>query len=273
MKPQAKPLLYFIFIYIFSINLSFPEERSTWLELKGGHFIIYFEKDEVMAKDILDKAELYYKEIADDLSYARHSKFWLWEDRVKIYIFPDRISYLSSTRQPEWSGGFADYNNKQIITYRSDKEFLDSFLPHEIAHLILRDYIGFNPEIPLWVDEGVAQWAEAQKRKETEKRLKHIIEEKKLIPLHKFTKMDIRAQRNPNLVELYYMQSASLVGFLIEKYGLDTFIELCRNLRDGKSLKDALRLSTSSKIKDLDELEKEWIKHVLVKNVEEGRSD
>lgn len=268
MKSHSKILLFVLINLVLSLSLifCFSSEQLNWQGLKGDHFIVYYEKDETLAKEVLDKAEVYYKKIADDLGYARHSKFWLWEQRVKIYICQNRIEYLISTHQPQWSGGFADYKNKQIITYRWDEGFLDSFLPHEIAHLILRDFIGFNPEIPLWLDEGVAQWAEVAKRKETEQMMKKVIEENKFIPLREFTKMEIRASSDTNLAKLYYMQSVSIVEFIIERFGPDTLRELCRQLRDGKSLPQALRFSTSAKIKDLDDLEEGWVKYVLAKN-------
>lgn len=267
MKPRSR-LLYalIIFLVFFFSCICFSDENLNWQELKGDHFIVYFEKDEMLAKDVLDKAEDFYKKIADDLGYARYSKFWLWEERVKIYICQNRIEYLISTHQPAWSGGVADYANKQIVTYRWDEGFLDSFLPHEIAHLILRDFIGFNPEIPLWLDEGVAQWAEVEKRLDSERMMVKLVEEKKFIPLRRLTKMDIRREKDSNLAKLYYMESISLVEFFIEKHGPDNFRELCRQLRDGKSLPEALRLSSSGKIKDLDELEEEWVKYVLAKD-------
>lgn len=269
MKMRLKLLLYFLInlsVFLFT-TLSFSIEQSNWQQLKGTHFIIYFVKNETLAKEILDRAEVYYKTIADDLGYARYSKFWLWGNRIKIYICPDRIGYLVATGQPLWSSGFADYKNKQIITYQWDEEFLDSFLPHEIAHLILRDFIGFNPEIPLWLDEGIAQWAEIDKRIESEQLMKKIVKEKKFIPLREFTKIDIRVTADANFVKLYYMEAVSLVEFLIKKYGTDSFRELCRQLRDGKSLSDAIRLSSPPKIKDLDELEAQWVEYVLTESV------
>ena len=107
---------YFLtFICIASIFLSsLIATAEGWGELKGEHFIIYFVSDEGFAKDVLDKAEVYYKNIATDLGYPRYSEFWLWEKRVKIYIFPDHASYLKATGQPDWTHGMADYTNKQI---------------------------------------------------------------------------------------------------------------------------------------------------------------
>ncbi|MFC1621405.1 hypothetical protein ACFL2G_03775, partial [Candidatus Omnitrophota bacterium] len=128
---------------------------QEWNELSGDHFFIYYTEDEGFAKELSDEAEMYYRNIATDLGYPRYSNFWLWDDRVKIYIYPDRSTYLKATNMPEWSSGMADYINRHIASYIRSKEFIDYILPHEIAHLIFRDFVGFKGEIPLWLDEGV----------------------------------------------------------------------------------------------------------------------
>ena len=87
---------------------------ANWEELSGHHFIIYYIGEENFAKDVLDKAEDHYKRIALELGYPRYSQFWLWDDRAKIYIYPDHKSYISATHQPKWSHGLADYNKKQL---------------------------------------------------------------------------------------------------------------------------------------------------------------
>ena len=60
------------------------------------------------------------------------------------------------------------------------------------------------------------------------------------------------------LISRYYLQAVSLVGFLIETYGSLSFADFCRQLRDGKRLEDALRLAYPLKIRNLEELEKNW---------------
>jgi hypothetical protein len=61
-----------------------------------------------------------------------------------------------------------------------------------------------------------------------------------------------------NLVNTYYLQSVSLVGFLIERYGSEDFANFCRQLREGKSLDEALRFTYPTHIRDINELETKW---------------
>jgi hypothetical protein len=102
----------FFFLMFFCVSVCCRAEN--WKEVSGEHFIIYYFNNDSFAKEISYKAEDYYKRIASDLGYPRYSEFWLWDKRVKIYIYPDHASFLKATGQPEWSHGTADYKNKSI---------------------------------------------------------------------------------------------------------------------------------------------------------------
>jgi hypothetical protein len=272
-------LLFFNLVYFFYIY------ATHWEELKGEHFIVYYYPDyKTFAKEVLSCAEDYYKSIAENLGYPRYSNFWLWEKRVKIYIYPDHRSFLEASKQPAWSHGVADYKNKTIISYFKGKGFLNSILPHEIAHLIFRDFVGFKGEIPLWLDEGVAQWSEEVKREKIKRFIKDAFYKKILIPFREMMGLDVRevkkddtvyipsydfkkrpkllALKGKTLLNLYYAQSASLIGFLIEKYGINNFATFCRNLRDGKSVDEAIRSAYPYFFKNLEDLEKRWYEEI-----------
>ena len=267
-----------LFISLILVTGSLAQE---WQALNGDHFIIYFLGNEQIAKDILDKAEFFYRNIATELGYPRYSEFWLWDKRVKIYIYPDHQTFLKATGQPQWSQGMADYKNKTIVSYAWSKGFVESLLPHEMAHLIFRDFVGFKGEIPLWLDEGVAQWSEEPKRKQIKAVAKQFFNDDAVLSLEDMMKLDIRkvtaADRvyirstitkkgdrgilflsGDNLINTYYIQAVSLVGFLIEKYGSYAFSSFCRELRDGKKLEDALRFAYPDHIRDLNEFEQRW---------------
>jgi hypothetical protein len=275
---------FFLFIIIFSL-FSSSVFAQQWQELKGEHFIIYYVSDEAFARKVRDTAEVYYRQIALDLGYPRYSEFWLWDKRVKIYLYPDHSSFLKATGQPEWSQGMADYGKKEIVGYNLSQVFLDSILPHEMAHLIFRDFVGFKGEIPLWLDEGVAQWAEKNKRDYIKKIIKKAYDEDRLLSLEDLMRLDIRNIRNKeevyvrsttsktgeprvlflsgdNLVSLYYLESVSLVGFLIETFGSDSFSHFCRQLRDGKRINEALTSTYPNYIRNLEDLERRWRKYL-----------
>ena len=270
-------------IFLFcSCSISFALD---WQELKSEHFIVYFIGDEKFAQEVLDKAEVYYQRIAYELGYPRYSNFWTWDRRVKIYIYKEKDEFLKVTSQPNWSEGMADYAKKQIVSYAWAKGFVESLLPHEMAHLIFRDFVGFKGEVPLWLDEGVAQWAEEQKRKDYKAMSKYYLKKETLLVLDVMMTLDIRQVKENDkihmrviqsrdgregvlflggeeLVKVYYLQAVSLVGFLIEKYGSDSFAIFCRQLRDGKSMEESLRFAYPLYIRSLKELQERWVTYL-----------
>ncbi|MBU1125289.1 MAG: hypothetical protein KKC84_04630 [Candidatus Omnitrophica bacterium] len=261
---------------------------GEWKELKSDHFIVYFSNDENFAKELLSTSEGYYRDIASAIGYARYSGFWTWDNRCKIYIYPDHATFIAQTGQPQWSQGMADYTQRSISSFAWSSGFLESLLPHEMAHLIFRDFVGFKGEVPLWLDEGVAQWAEKPKRNLASAAARQYYQEARFFILEDLMKLDISALRDnqtiqvralqaqggdkekesilslrgDSLVSSFYLQSASLVVFLIEKLGSDRFAHFCRQLRDGKDMQEALRFAFTPKIRSVSDLQKAWVRYL-----------
>ncbi|MFH1753584.1 MAG: hypothetical protein ABH875_05320 [Candidatus Omnitrophota bacterium] len=275
-------LLLFLFCTLYPVpcTLTFAED---WKEHGSDHFIIFYTGDRSFANDVARNAEIYYKKIAVGLGYPRYSEFWTWNNRVKVYIYPDHAAYVEASEMPKWSHGMADYEKRIIMSYVWSEVFIDSILPHEIAHLIFRDFVGFTGKIPLWLDEGVAQWSEEKKRREMKELAKAAYEEDQLLSLDDLVELDIMRLKDVekiyirptvtksgdpatlildtnSLVSSYYLVSVSLIDFLIERYGSARFAQFCRELRDKKSVEDALRLAYSEKVHNLKELENNWRK-------------
>lgn len=285
MRTKTMKILIILFLALGCCKGGIASNEEQWKEIKGEHFVVYFLQDEKFAKDVLDKSEVYYRNIATELGYPRYTDFWLWDKRVKIYIYNDHDSFIAATGQPNWSQGMADYKKKQIVSYIWSKDFLESLLPHEMAHLIFRDFVGFKGVIPLWLDEGVAQWAEELKRSIIKEVARDFYQRDSMLSMKDMMEMNLDEFSEPgrvhirstktkkgepsvlflsseHLISTYYMEAASLVGFLISKYGSDSFAVFCRELRDGKQLEIAFKDAYPSHIKSIDELEEKWRKYL-----------
>lgn len=256
----------FVFFYLLFSILYFPLSADAvdvpeWQELKSEHFLVFFLDDKVFAKEVSQKAEEYYKTIASELGYQRYSGFWTWDNRVKIYIYPDKTAFAAATGQKEWSEGMADYFNKKIVSYVWNEGFLEALLPHEITHLIFRDFVGMEGAIPLWLDEGVAQWMEPKKREVLHAAMQNLIARGEILTLDKMMNLDIRQATSAALVQTFYVEAASLVGFLVQQYGSDDFIGFCRQLRDKKNIDEALTFAYPTTVRDLKKLEQKWVEY------------
>lgn len=278
-------IIFFLFWLCF-LTVCSVCSAGQWEEIRGEHFIVYCEKEyEEFARQVSGTAEKYYRSIAEDLGYVRYSNFWKWDKRVKIYIYPDHETYLKATQQQAWSHGMADYVKKEIISYVWSAEFLSVLLPHEITHLIFRDFVGFKGTVPLWLDEGIAQWEETEKKSYRKQMVRQLAQKHMLLSLNEMMRLDIRrvasdeknivqtvspdADREErleltgaDLVSIYYLQSFSLVGFLMERYPSENFVEFSRQLREGRSVSDALRYAYPSQIIDIEELQRQWVRYV-----------
>ena len=237
-------------------------------EVKGKHFIAYYNPavDLSLVKQLLREAEGYYDKIAEEIGYARYRDYWTWEDRARIIIYADQEEFMQKTGLPSWSrGGTARdvelIKTRVIVTYPQQEDFLDGLLPHEISHLILRDFIGSGKEIPVWFDEGIAQLQEKKRGQQAWLIMKQLVEEQGHIPLEALTRIDIQSVTDPKQAALFYLQSVSIVDFLINKYGSRQFGELCQQLKE-KNFEEALHSAYTAQIESMAELEEKWLKYL-----------
>jgi hypothetical protein len=233
---------------------SLAADPPAWKKVTSPHFIVMYTGDEALAKTVAERAESYYTAIATDLGYTRYKNFWLWDNRVKILIYPTAESFAEACNAPAWAAGRASVQRHEIASYRQSGEgFLSDLLPHELSHLILSDFIG-ESRVPLWLTEGFAQWEQGGRKPPAAGRLMP-----RRFPLKDLAAMDIRRDNDRDRVILFYAQSASIVGFLINTYGGEAFGTFCRALRDGKDLAAALAAAYPDDVPSLEALEKKWL--------------
>jgi hypothetical protein len=247
-----------VILFSWALLAAFGPEKAPWKEIRGDHFIVFYFGEDSFAQEVLRKAEQYYKQICEDLGYERRSSFWQWDKRVKIYIYKTKEDFLKNSGKAEWSEGYANYTERTIVSYEWKENFLEALLPHEITHLIFRDYVGFQGEVPIWLDEGVAQWEEPAKRNVVRSIMRSYLKSARGYALEDLTTVDVRNISAKPAVEIFYVEAASIVDFLIAKYGSDSFIFFCRQLRDGKSIGAALPFAYPTQMRTVKEMEEKW---------------
>ena len=150
-------------------TLSATSSAQAWQEKTSTHFRVFYQHNPAFAAAVLKYAEVYYHQIRLDLGLThvvhRDQVPWLWDKRCQIYLYPNRQAYRQATGAPAWSSGFVNYPQRMVYSHLEVASFLEQTLPHELAHILFREFVGFdNYRIPRWLDEGVAQYAEINRR-------------------------------------------------------------------------------------------------------------
>jgi len=235
-------------------------DDTPWQTVKSEHFVVLHVGEKDFARKVAASAELYYDTIANDLGFRRRGGFWLWDRRVRVRIYPTKGAFQRAEKAPDWASGKANYGRREIVTYQWSSGFLDSLLPHEITHLVLREWIGGREALPLWINEGLAQWVEKTDRGDARKAARRLLASGRAMSLSDMRSPKLHTQEKRE-ASAFYTQSWSLVAFLIETRGRERFGKLCRQLRAGKSIDDALRFTYPQTLRNIEELQKQWISY------------
>lgn len=226
-------------------------DTNAWRTVKMEHFVVLHLGNEAFAERMGKQAEILFQRIMRDLGYQQRDKFWLWGNRCTIRIYRNAETFRKSVQAPEWAAGYADPVNREIVTFEGSDAFVERVLPHELTHLVFREFVGFKGEIPLWLNEGVAVW-------ETARIAGRELPEgdaKSALPLASLMAPDMRSA-SAGVASNVYAQAAAVVSFMFSKGGAEKFTTFCRQLRDGKSVDDALRFTYGSAMGNMGELER-----------------
>lgn len=253
----------FFFMVCFGIlaGTGYCATEEKWNEDRSLHFIIYYkEVPPDFIKSVEDAAEDYYEEITRNLGFVRDQS-WSWDQRAKIYIYRDSEDFIQSAKQARWAHGAASWLEKKIMTYPAASGFFDSILPHELGHIILREFIGANSFVPTWFDEGVAMYQEKAKRWGVNKEVKKALEEEKFIPIGELSMVTLYSDSDKDFVNLFYAEAASIIYYLITELGQYKFVALCRALKSGSRFENAVT-STYSRFRSLNDLNNAWVEYL-----------
>jgi hypothetical protein len=254
---------FFLFLALLFTSSAILEatEAEKWNTAKSTHFIVYYENaSQDFINRLMDKAEDYYNKIAEDLGFNRYN-FWLWDNRAKIYIYDNAKEYQSATGYPGWFAGSALAGEKIIQAYADATGFFDTVLPHEMGHIIFREFVGFyNKAIPLWLEEGVASYQQKLKYSMSDAWVREAIKKNNFMTLGKLGSFNVASNMDSDTARLFYAESFSIVDFLIKEFGRDSFVLFCQNLRDKNNLERAL--ASVYPFSNVKELEQGWERYL-----------
>lgn len=219
------------------------EQRAT------DHFDIYYFADSTAARQI-DEIARQREDALKRLCELVKTEF---ETRIRVVLFEDELSKLKATGHQ--GAGWA-FDNTVVEVY-NEQEHVDPY--HEITHIVMGRF--GNP--PAMLNEGFAVHMQEGHRwsgRPVDQTVAKLLSEERLVPLTALLKRtEIGAHADDG--EVAYPQSASFVGFLLERYGQQQFLKVYGALKrsdDAEVHRENLQIISRTYGKSLLQLEEEW---------------
>jgi len=217
------------------VRVQFDDNRFSWQSLTEDKMTIYwYEGEQPFVQELKVSAQQVLARLAEDTgAYLK--------ERVKMYIYASAQDLRGAMIYPqEWTGGVA-FTRHGIIAIGIAPDNLEwgkLVIAHELAHLVIHQ-MTFNPysDLPNWLDEGLAMYAEGTLLPVFIAYLEKAIAEESLISVRSLSSpFSVYAEQ----AYLAYAQSYSLVEFLVDNYGQGKMLELLNTFGQGSSYDDAL---------------------------------
>ncbi len=222
------------------------EVFKRYHKYKTKYFEIYY-KNKLILPPVKAVVDDYYQRIYN------HLKLDVDVTPIKLVIALDRSEYLS-LGTPDWSSGLAIPEQRTIYVDEKDPLLIRRVIPHEITHIILHNYLGFDHYTIHWISEGLSIYEEMRIWTGQDK-VVITMENYKSLPIEDLILMKPYIFSSKDTIVVYYQQSASLVSFLINEYGMDRFRDFLKALKT-RTLENALKEVYG--IQSLRELERRW---------------
>ena len=230
------------------------DTRYPWQSLTGGEVTLcWYKGDNSFAQELMAAAQQALSRLAE---YAGAEP----EEPVKIYIYANARDLRGSMIFPqEWTGGVA-FTRYGIIAIGIAPNNIDwgiRTIAHELTHLVIHQ-MTFNPygDLPTWLDEGLAMYAEGKLESGFARILNEAAAEDTFISVRSLSS-PFSAYAEESL--LAYAQSYSLVEFLIDRHGQEKMFGLLNTFSQGSGYDEALAKVYGFDMDGLDTLWRDYI--------------
>lgn len=230
--------------------------RGEWKHAETAHFIYHYFQS-FIAAPVSVEAEFFYTVIAKELGRDTSQ----WERKCHIYVFEKRedwAQFQTAGQLDPWTGGL-QMAGELFIVREPQVKWKGDTLGHEVAHLVLHRF--FGPGIPLWLNEGFAEYAAARgyaafwrARGYQARPRAQAVDPAQWIPLAELTAATAYPADTAK-VTAFYNESERVVRFLsgVDRVGFQRLLEA---LAQGNRLDTALGKGFPGKFADLAALER-----------------
>jgi len=232
-------------------QLLYVDQNIEWQQVEGGRVTLHWHgRAGSQAEELLSLAEDVIDRLAMDMGVPRPGEAMIW-----VYNNERDMSRATSTRSESYDArvvtlGMA-MGDGTLLLLGSHGDVRET-LAHELCHVVV-GLATDNPyiEIPRWLDEGLAMYAEGELPRSNRTALDAAIARDELISLRSLTSYT----GDPEEVNLFYGQAYSVVAFILDEYGDEAMRDLLAVFSEGRRQDDALQEVLGF---GLDELEARW---------------
>jgi hypothetical protein len=229
----------------------------SWRRTVTEHFEIYYEKQTGLTGSKRSAEEAYARIVSDfGMDDAQ------WKTRVTMYLFSDRDSWheflaMNGDKAIEWAGGFALPEANEIYLFVTDRKsnLYDEVLPHELTHVLHYRYVGGIAQ-PLWLVEGLAVSQQKGGVKDACRAIDGLVKDGEAFSLHDLFNLTYYP---PYALRVFYAQSATVVGFMIDEYGVEMLKQFLFAFSSTESTEEAIQEVFGI---SLDTFEEKWEKYL-----------
>jgi hypothetical protein len=238
--------------------LAFDDNRYKWQSITKNPVTLYwYEGDNTFATALMTAAQQGLQRIENDTGAIPTGT-------VAIYIYASSDALRGAQLfAAQWEGGvsFGGFSIIAIGVAPNELDYGLTAVPHELAHWAIGQvtFNNYGADLPRWLDEGLATYAEGAASQLYTKALDFAIKNNKLISVRSLSSPFSAV---PQTAYISYAESNSIVTYLVKTYGKEKMIKMLDTFRIGSGYDAALKQVYGF---DQSGLDIEWRKSIGVK--------
>ena len=219
------------------VTLTYEDTRFDWQHVSEGNITVYwYEEDESYADNILAAAVAALELLQNQVGVTL-------EREVKIFAYNSKSDMsLALARKSETFDAqvttLGQASSEDTLLLLGTASGVEETVAHELSHLVV-GLATDNPyrDLPRWLDEGLAMYAEGGLPHSFQGALDVAIERDELISVRSLAGYT----GDPSQINLFYAESYSIVSFLLDEYGREAMAELLDTFKSGASDEETLQ--------------------------------
>jgi len=217
-------------------SFEYTDPRFDWQVLEQGMLSVNYYRDEKVGRQVLRAGT----EALDKLDGNTGEEA---TEPISVYVYANEEDMSSAI--PMRSEGFDARTvtlgmtmDETTLVLLSSGDDIVGTTAHELSHIVVSQAMADNPfaDVPRWLDEGLAMYAEGAMPSGNQRALEKAIAEDRVLSLRSMTSYPGEA----DLIDLFYGEAYSLVDYLLSNYGADAMHTLLATLSEGVPIEEAL---------------------------------